>query len=100
MARVRGCGKDEARRIHRGLLAAHDDHPAILQRLAQRLERMAPELRELVEEQDALVRQARLARARDRAATDEPGRRDRVVRRPKGARRAFARPPSIIHKAW
>ena len=62
-------------------LAAHDRDAAVLERLAQRLERGARELRELVEEQDAVVGQAGLAGRRDRAAADEARRGDVVVRR-------------------
>ena len=63
------------------LLAADDRHVAVLERLAQRLEARARELRELVEEQHAAVRERRLARLRRVGAADEPGGRDRVVRR-------------------
>ena len=53
---------------------AGDRHPAALQRRPQRLERVAAELAELVEEEDAAVGQRRLARARRVAAADHPGR--------------------------
>ena len=47
---------------------------AVLERLAQRLERRPRELGQLVEEQDAVVGEGRLARARLRAAADQAGR--------------------------
>ena len=72
-ARVRGGDEHEARREDRRALAAHDRHAAVLQRLAQRLERRARELGQLVEEQHAVVGEARLARRRDRAAADQAG---------------------------
>ena len=74
-----------------------DRHPAGLQRRPQRLERVAPELAELVEEEDAAVGQGRLARPRRVAAADQAGGADRVVRRaerpaaPRAAREAGRR---------
>ena len=68
-------------RLHR-MADARDRDRAVLERLAQRLERRARELAELVEEEDAPVRQRHLAGAGRVAAADEPGGRDRVVRRP------------------
>ena len=60
-ARVRGGDEHEARREDRRALAADDRHAAVLQRLAQRLERRPRELGQLVEEQHAVVGEARLA---------------------------------------
>ena len=53
------------------LLAADDRHVAVLERLAQRLEARARELRELVEEEHAAVRERRLARLRRVGAADQ-----------------------------
>src|SRR5205823_8490331 len=54
---------------------------SVFERLPQRLERRALELRQLVEEQHALVREARLAGTKLRAAADDRRRRSAVVRR-------------------
>ena len=54
----------------------------LLERLPERLERGARELRQLVEEEDAVVGEARLAGRRRHAAADQPRARDRVMRRP------------------
>ena len=75
-------------------LAAHDRRATVLERLAQSLQGGARELRQLVEEQDAVVGQARLARHRPRAAADQPGGRDRVVRRAEGA--AGDQPAAVV----
>ncbi len=83
--RVRRREQLKARREDDRPLAAHDRHVPVLQRLAQRLESRAVELRQLVEEEDAVVREARLARPRQRSSADEPGGGDRVVRRPERA---------------
>ena len=95
-ARVRGRDEHEAGRERHHLLAAHDRHVAVLERLAQRLQRRPRELRQLVEEQDAVVGERRLARRRMGAAADEAGRRDRVVRR---AERALRREPAAVVQA-
>ena len=79
-ARVRGGDEHEAGRQQRRALPAHDRHLPVLQRLAQRLQRRPRELRQLVEEQDAVMGEARLPRAGMRPAADEAGRGDRVVR--------------------
>src|SRR6266511_1864057 len=55
---------------------------SLLERLAKRLQRIARELPELVEEEDTLVGQRHLPRPGWRPATDEAGRRDGVVRGP------------------
>jgi hypothetical protein len=67
---------------------------SVLERLAEHLEDVPPELRAFVQEAHAMVRQRPLARPRDLAATDQPHIRDGVMRgakRPRGAeRRAVA----------
>src|SRR5262249_43720943 len=50
-----------------------DGDVAVLERLAERLERVAPELRQLVEKQDAAVGKTRLARTEIRASSDDCG---------------------------
>ena len=90
-ARVGGGDEQEARREDRGALASHDRHPAVLQRLAQRLERRPRELGQLVEEEHAVMGEARLPRQRQRAATHQPRRRDHVMRR---AERALGDQPA------
>ena len=67
-ARVRGGDEHEAGREQRRALPAHDRHLPVLERLAQRLQRRPRELRQLVEEQDAVVGEARLPRAGMRPA--------------------------------
>ena len=89
--RVRGGDEQEARREDRRALAAHDGHAAVLQRLAQRLERGARELGQLVEEEHAVMGEARLAGYRDRAAADQAGGGDQVMRR---AERALGHQPA------
>ena len=59
-----------------------DRDPTLLHRLAERLEDVASELRQLVEEQHALIGQRDLAGRQVRSAADHRGVRDRVVRRP------------------
>ena len=82
-ARVGGRDQREARRErHRARPRASTTTRAVLDRLAQRLDRVAAELGQLVEEQHAAVREARLAGPQHgRAAAEQPGRADRVVRR-------------------
>ena len=77
-------------------LAAHDGDAAVLQRLAQRLQRRARELGQLVEEQDAVVGQARLAGRGHAAAADEADGGDQVVRRAERPLGAPARPPRCM----
>ena len=70
---------------------ARDRDEAVLQRLPQRLERGSRELGQLVEEQHAAVREARLARTQSRfAADDRRGRRAVIARGTAGSRRADA----------
>jgi hypothetical protein len=60
----------KARGEQHGALATNDRDDAVLQRLAQRLERRATELRQLVEEQHAVMGEARLAGGGNRPAAD------------------------------
>ena len=62
-----------------------DGHHALLERHPQRLQRVAAELAELVEEEDAAMGPRHLARSRRRAAPDQRPRRDGVMRRPERA---------------
>ena len=59
-----------------------DRDPTVLHRLAERLEDITAEFRQLVEEEDALVRQGDFAGRQVRAAADHPGIRHGVVRCP------------------
>ena len=61
-----------------------DRDRAVFQRLAQHFERAAVELGQFVEKQHAVVRQADFAGRGDRAAADQPGVADRVMRRRNG----------------
>jgi hypothetical protein len=70
-ARIHGRDELEARREFGAARRAGDGDGAALQRLAQRLQRGARELRELVEEQHAVVRQRDLARPRRRSAAHQ-----------------------------
>ena len=82
-ARIRRADEHRPRRERHGHAhAAHGDD-AVLERLAQRLERGAPELGELVEEEHAVMREAHLAGARVLPAADERDVARRVVRRTK-----------------
>jgi hypothetical protein len=79
--RVRRRDQLEAARELDSMPRASDQHPARFERLAERLEGVTSELGELVEEQDAAMRERRLAGARRRAPADAAGRLDRVVGR-------------------
>ena len=70
----------EARRKLCLAARAGDADHAVLERLAERLQRRPRELGELVEQQHAVVGEARLARPRAGAASDDRGRRRSVVR--------------------
>ena len=61
---------------------AGDRDDAVLERLPERLEDGARELRQLVEEEHAVMGERDFAGPRTRAATDDGGRRRAVVRRP------------------
>src|SRR5439155_26069423 len=71
----------EAGRERRAAADARDGDDAVFERLPERLERGPRKLGELVEQENATVRERDLARARCRAAADQGCRRDRVVRR-------------------
>jgi len=77
----RGRDELEARRKHRPPARARDGDHAVLERLAQRLEDGALELGELVEQQDAAMRERRFAGPGPGTAADDRGRRGAVVRR-------------------
>ena len=57
-----------------------DRHAPVLERLAERLEHVLLELRQLVEEQDAQMGERDFARMRRAAASDQTRDRDRVMR--------------------
>ena len=80
-AQVHGSDELEARRVHGLALDAGDRDRAVLERLAERLERRARELRQLVEEQHAVVRERRLAGSRAGPAADDRRDGGAVVRR-------------------
>jgi len=63
---------------------ARDRHTALFERLAQRLERVPPELGQLVHEEDAAMRERDLARPDRVPAAEERRVRDRRVRRAEG----------------
>ena len=69
-----------------------DRDDAVLEGLSQRLEHRPRELRQLVEQQDAAMREARLSGPWHRAAADDRRRRGAVMRRPE-RRREDDRPP-------
>ena len=69
-----------ARERQRPRDARHRHHP-VLKRLAQHLQRVAPELRQLVEKEHTVMRKADLPRARRCAAAGQPRGGHRVVRR-------------------
>src|SRR5207344_3200497 len=72
-AQVHRRDEHEAGRKDDASSGPRDRYEAVLQRLAQRLERRTLELGELVEEQHAAVREARLARPEVRPAADDCG---------------------------
>ena len=83
--RVHGCHELEAGRIGDMRIGARDAHPSGLERLAQRLERRARELRQFVEEQHAVMGKRHLARPRPRATADQRLQGRRMMRIAKGA---------------
>ena len=89
-ARVHRANQHEPRRECNGSHGARDPHRAFLERLAQHFQDVPAELRHLVEEEHALVRQADLTRPRRLTAADERDIGDRVVRR---AKRPFGHEP-------
>ena len=82
--RVHGRDEQEPAREDETACGAADGHLAVFERLAQDFERGAFELRQFVEEEHAVVREADLARLGIGAAADESGVADRVVRRAEG----------------
>ena len=64
------------------MVGAGDRHFAALQRLAQRIEYPRIELRELIEEEDAVVRQRDLARLGAQSAADQRRHTGRMMRSP------------------
>ena len=82
--RILRADQHEIRREGQAALRAADGDDPVLQRLAQHLQAMLPELRHLVQEEHAAVRQADLAGPRPLPAADQPGVRDGVVRRAEG----------------
>src|SRR5215467_8954331 len=64
---------------------SRDDDRTVLEWLAQGIEDPHGKLWQLVEEEDAEMGQAHLAGMRDAASPDEPGSRDRVMRRAEGS---------------
>ena len=79
-ARVGGGEQHEPRRVDGRVACPSDRHAAVLEGLAQCLERRARELRELVEEQHATVGENDLPDAATARAADQTGRGDRMVR--------------------
>jgi hypothetical protein len=55
-------------------------YDALLQRLAQNLQDVTPELRQFIEEENAVVRQRPLAKPGEVSAADQPHSRDRLRR--------------------
>ena len=92
----------ELRRKLRLARRARDRDAARFERLAQHLEHVAVELRQLVEEQHAVMRERDLARPRIAAAADQRHRRRGVVRRAKrraaSSRRRRSRPGDRAHR--
>ena len=81
-AGIGGRHEHEATRKLDRVTRTDDRHPTLLEGLAQRLERLARELPELVQEQHPAVGERDLPGPRRRAAADQARGRDRVVRAP------------------
>ena len=90
-AEVHRRDQPESRREQRTAAHPCDGDDAVLKRLPQRLEHRPRELRQLVEEEHATVREADLARAGDRASADHGRGGGAVVRRPERRSRHEAR---------
>src|SRR6185437_12735983 len=86
-AGVHGRGQHEARGEAERHCGARNGDLTVLKRLAENLEDVARELGKLVQEEEAVVREADLAGTRDHAATDEAGVGDGVVRCAEGTLR-------------
>ena len=80
-AQVHRRREQEPRRKDRAPLDPRDRHDAVFERLAQRLDRCARKLGQLVEEEHSAMGKRRLARPRRRSTANQGGRRHRVVRR-------------------
>src|SRR4029079_8176209 len=81
-------------------LTAHDLDVALLERLAESVDRGARELGQLVEEQHAAMAEGDLPGQRPITAADQPGGGDGVVRRPERSRRGqppVADPGRAVH---
>jgi hypothetical protein len=72
-ARIHRRDQHEARRVGGPMVGAHDRHLADLKRLAQRVERLRLEFRQLIEKQHAVMRERYFARPRMQAAADRAG---------------------------
>jgi hypothetical protein len=81
-----GCDELEPSRQDQRATSPDNRDTALLQRLAQSLQHVPPEFRQLVEEEHAPVSTGNLTGRQDRTAADHPGVRDRVVR---SAKRPF-----------
>ena len=82
--RVLGADQHEIRREGQAALRAADGDGPVFEGLPQHFQPVLPELRHLVQEEHAAVRQADLAGPRPLAADDEAGVRDGVVRGAEG----------------
>ena len=87
-AGIHGGDQHQARRIGHAVIGARDQHFAGLDRLAQRIEHVRLELRELVQEQYAVVRERDFARLGAQTAADQRRHAGGMVR---AAERAAAR---------
>ena len=85
-ARIHRRDQHDLRRIGHVVAGARDVDHAVLQRLAQHLEHVAPELGKFVEKQHPVVREGELARPSHRAAADQSRVGHGVVRRAEGPR--------------
>jgi nitroreductase len=96
-AEIHGPNEPYSRREDTLPLDTRNGDDPVLERLAERLESRPLELAELVQEKDASVSEARLARTRPRAATHDRSGGSRVVRRAKG--RAVEQGPACREQA-
>jgi len=86
----------EARREADAIVGARDHRLAALQRLAERIQHLRGEFRQLVEEKHAVMGERGLARPGAHAATNHGGHRGGMVR---GAERALARQAAVGDRA-
>ena len=75
----------KSRRIDDAMIGAGDGDLAGLDRLAQAVQNLGLEFRQLIEKQDAMMGERNLARPRPRAAADQSRHRGRMMRRAKRA---------------